>query len=57
MAAGRLGEVYGKSGAKWIGLPVAATGALMNYRITAMEKAGFKEFPKDTAGFLELCPA
>lgn len=48
-------EAYGKSGDKWIGIPVATTGGLMNYRISAMEKAGFKEFPKDTAGFLELC--
>lgn len=46
---------YGKSKEKWIGIPVACTGALMNYRIGAMEKAGFKEFPKDNAGFLELC--
>lgn len=50
-------EKYGKSGNKWIAIPVATTGALMNYRITATEKAGFKEFPKDTAGFLELCKA
>lgn len=47
--------LYGKSGGKWIGIPVAASGALINYRISSMEKAGFKEFPKDTAGFLELC--
>ena len=47
-------EAYGKSGNKWIGIPVATTGGLMNYRISSMEKAGFKEFPKDTAGFLEL---
>ena len=51
----KAAELYGKSGSKWIGLPVATTGALVNYRITACEKAGFKEFPKDTAGFLELC--
>jgi multiple sugar transport system substrate-binding protein len=50
-------EAYGKSGAKWIGIPVATTGGLMNYRISSMEKAGFKEFPKDTAGFLELVKA
>ena len=37
---------------KWIGIPVAATGGLINYRIAALEKAGFKEFPKDLAGFL-----
>ena len=45
-------EAYGKSGNKWIGIPVATTGGLMNYCISSMEKAGFKEFPKDTAGFL-----
>ncbi|WP_424627105.1 ABC transporter substrate-binding protein [Bradyrhizobium sp. SYSU BS000235] len=48
-------DAYGKSKGKWIGIPVACTGALMNYRISSMEKAGFKEFPKDNAGFLELC--
>ena len=42
-------EAYGKSGNKWIGIPVATTGGLMNYRMSSMEKAGFKEFPKDTA--------
>src|SRR5262245_61641622 len=47
-------EKYGRSGNKWICVPVATTGSLMNYRISACEKAGFKEFPKDTAGFLEL---
>jgi len=50
-------EAYGKSKNKWIAIPVAVTGALINYRIAAAEKAGFKEFPKDTAGFLELCKA
>lgn len=50
-------EAYGKTGDKWICIPVATTGSLMNYRISAMEKAGFKAFPKDTAGFLELCKA
>jgi len=50
-------EAYGKSKGKWIAIPVAVTGALINYRISAAEKAGFKEFPKDTGGFLELCKA
>jgi len=50
-------EAYGKLGSKWIGIPIAASGGLMNYRISSMEKAGFKEFPKDHAGFLELCKA
>ncbi len=49
------GDAYGKSGGKWICVPVALTGELINYRISSMNKAGFKEFPKDTASFLELC--
>src|SRR3978361_1620150 len=62
--ANYLGDKYGgwtqsakdycQAGDKWVGIPIAATGGLMNYRISACEKAGFKEFPKDTAGFLEL---
>jgi multiple sugar transport system substrate-binding protein len=48
------GEAYGKLNGKWIGVPVAATGGLVNYRISAMEKAGHKTFPKDLAGFADL---
>ena len=50
-------EAYGKSKGKWIGIPVATTGGLVNYRKAACEKAGFKDFPKDTAAFLELVKA
>jgi multiple sugar transport system substrate-binding protein len=50
-------EAYGKSKGKWICIPVATTGGLINYRKQACEKAGFKEFPKDTAGMLELVKA
>lgn len=50
----KSGEQYGKMGNKWIGLPVAASGALVNYRVAAAEKAGHKEFPKDLAGFQDL---
>ena len=50
-------KTYGKLGDKWIGIPVATTGGFMNYRKSAAEKAGFKEFPKDFPGFLELCKA
>lgn len=46
-----------KKDGKWIGIPIAFNGGYMNYRIKAMNDAGFKEFPKDTAGFLELCKA
>jgi multiple sugar transport system substrate-binding protein len=51
------GKAYGMLDGKWIGIPVAATGGLVNYRISAMQKAGFKEFPKDLAGFSELVKA
>ncbi|WJR75465.1 ABC transporter substrate-binding protein [Bradyrhizobium sp. NP1] len=51
------GEAYGKLDNKWIGIPVAATGGLVNYRVAAMEKAGHKEFPKDLAGFSDLVKA
>ena len=53
----KSGEAYGKLDGKWIGVPVAATGGLVNYRVAAAEKAGFKEFPKDLAGFAELFKA
>jgi len=47
----------GQSKGKWIAIPVAFNGGYINYRIAAVEKAGFKTFPGDTAGFLELCRA
>jgi multiple sugar transport system substrate-binding protein len=48
---------YGKSGNKWIGIPVAYNGNVMNYRKSSMEKAGFKEFPKTTDEFLAYAKA
>ena len=51
-------ETYGKGpGGKWIAIPVAYNGNVINYRQSMIEKAGFKEIPKDTAGFLELMKA
>ena len=50
-------EAYGKRDGKWIGVPVAATGGLINYRISSLEKAGFKAPPTDMATFLEVCKA
>jgi multiple sugar transport system substrate-binding protein len=50
-------ETYGKSSGKWIAIPVAYNGNVINYRQSMIEKAGFKEIPKDTAGFLELMKA
>jgi len=45
---------YGKSGGKWICIPVAYNGNVINYRISAVKKAGFNEIPQDTPGFLKL---
>ncbi|MCP8939581.1 ABC transporter substrate-binding protein [Alsobacter sp. SYSU M60028] len=47
----------GQSKGKWIAVPVAFNGGYINYRISAVQKAGFKGVPGDTAGFLELCRA
>jgi multiple sugar transport system substrate-binding protein len=48
---------YGKSGNKWIDVPVCYTGSLMNYRISSLKKAGFSKFPTTTDEFLELAKA
>ncbi len=50
-------ERYAKRDNKWIGLPLGAAGACMVYRKSHVDAAGFKEFPKDTDGFLKLCQA
>jgi len=48
---------YGKSGNKWIGIPVAYNGNVLNFRKSSSEKAGFKEFPKTTDEFLAYAKA
>ena len=48
---------YGKSRKGWIAIPVGYNGNVINYRQSMIEKAGFKEIPKDTAGFMELMKA
>jgi multiple sugar transport system substrate-binding protein len=65
--ADHLGKKYGgwsdaaartcKQGNDWLGIPVATVGGYMTYRKSATDKAGFKEFPKDFPGFLEMCKA
>ena len=50
-------RTYGMSGGKWIAVPLGAAGACFTHRISHVQAAGFREFPKDTAGFLELCKA
>jgi multiple sugar transport system substrate-binding protein len=48
-------ETYGTKDGRWIGLPLGASGALVNYRVSWAKEAGFETFPSDTAGFLKLC--
>jgi len=62
-----LGKKYGgwsdgpartvKSGDDWLGIPIATVGGYLTYRKSATDKAGFKDFPKDFPGFLEMCKA
>ncbi|MCV9907647.1 ABC transporter substrate-binding protein [Brucella sp. HL-2] len=42
---------------KFIAMPLTAIGNAIVYRDSHMKAAGFSDFPKDTAGFLELCKA
>jgi multiple sugar transport system substrate-binding protein len=50
-------EAYGKKGGKWIDIPVCFGGNLLNYRKSAMKKAGFSKFPTTTDEFLEYAKA
>lgn len=48
---------YATREGKFLGLPLATIGNAIVYRESWVKEAGFQEFPKDTAGFLELCKA
>lgn len=48
---------YATHDGKFIAMPLTAIGNAVCYRDSHMKAAGFSEFPKDTAGFLELCKA
>jgi multiple sugar transport system substrate-binding protein len=50
-------EKYGKSGGKWICIPICYGGNMVNYRIEASNKAGFSKFPTTTDEFLEYTKA
>jgi multiple sugar transport system substrate-binding protein len=44
-------------GKRWIGVALGASGNVLVYRKSHVEAAGFKEFPRDTDGFLKLMKA
>ncbi|RJT36412.1 carbohydrate ABC transporter substrate-binding protein [Mesorhizobium waimense] len=48
---------YATREGKFLGLPLATIGNAIVYRESWVKEAGFSEFPKDTASFLELCKA
>jgi len=48
---------YAMREGKFIGLPLATIGNAIVYRDSMVKAAGFSEFPKDTAGLLELAKA
>jgi len=50
-------QIYGKSGSKWIAIPICFVSNMMNYRIMALAKAGFSKFPGTTDELLEMAKA
>lgn len=42
---------------RWIGLPLGASGALLNYRSSWVKEAGFDKFPTNFDDYLKLCQA
>ena len=51
-------RTYGTtSKGRWIGLPLGASGALLNYRVSWVKEAGFEKFPTNFDDYLRLCQA
>src|SRR5499427_6818088 len=48
---------YGRSGDKWIAIPICYSGNLLNYRISSLKKTGMSKFPATTDEFLEYVKA
>lgn len=49
-------KTYGTTAkGRWIGLPLGASGALLNYRVSWMKEAGFDKFPTNFEDYLKLC--
>jgi multiple sugar transport system substrate-binding protein len=50
--------IYGKGTRdRWIDIPVCYGGALVNYRISSLKKAGYSRFPVTTEEFLDYAKA
>jgi multiple sugar transport system substrate-binding protein len=49
---------YGKTtGNRWVGIPASFVGAMINYRISSLRKAGYSRFPEMTDEFLDCAKA
>jgi multiple sugar transport system substrate-binding protein len=48
---------YAVRDGRFVALPMAAIGNGLMWRQSIIERAGFREMPQDTRGFLELCKA
>ncbi len=56
--ARRYGSINtGSDKGRWIGLPLGAGGALLNYRMSWVKEAGYDTFPTDFDGYLKMCKA
>ena len=50
-----LAQKMGKSGDRWIAMPIGASGGRVVYRKSWVGEAGFETVPGDPDGFLQLC--
>ena len=50
-------RAYGTTKGKWIGLPLGAGGALINYRVSWIKEAGYDKVPTNFDDYLKLCQA
>ena len=56
--ARRYGTINsGSEKGHWIGLPLGAGGALLNYRMSWVKEAGFDAIPTDFDAYLKMCKA
>jgi multiple sugar transport system substrate-binding protein len=49
-----ISEFYSKRGDQWISVPFVFSGNYLNYRVAAVQKAGFETVPDNTDDFLKL---
>jgi multiple sugar transport system substrate-binding protein len=53
----KVAQTYGKSGDRWISMPVGGAGSTMVHRKSWLNEAGYESVPQDFPGFLAMCKA